>query len=230
MLYLIFNEGYVATAGSQLQRLDLATEAIRLARMLHRLVPDDGEVAGLLALMLLTHARRDARVGDDGILVPLAEQDRSRWNRDEIAEGIALVTDAMSRTELGPYQVQAAIAAVHAEAPAAADTDWRQILGLYNLLERMTDNPVVTLNRAVAVAMVHGPRAGLTFLSYLDKDPHLTGQHRLEAVRAHLLELAGEPERARASYQRAAELTASQPERAYLLRKAAMDDSRQASP
>lgn len=220
VLYLIFNEGYVATAGAELQRLDLAAEAIRLTRLLRRLVPDDGEVAGLLALMLLTHARRHARVDADGALIPLAEQDRSRWDRDEIAEGVALITDAMSRYELGPYQVQAAIAAVHAEAPSWAETDWRQILGLYNILERMTNNPVVTLNRAVAVAMVHGPRAGLTFLSYLDKHPQLAGQHRLEAVRAHLLELAGEPERARESYLAAARLTASEPERAYLLRKA----------
>jgi RNA polymerase sigma factor (sigma-70 family) len=221
VLYLIFNEGYVATAGPQLQRLDLAAEAIRLTRLLRRLVPDDGEVAGLLALMLLTHARRDARVDADGLLVPLAEQDRRRWDRDEIAEGVALITDAMSRSELGPYQVQAAIAAVHAEAPNADETDWRQILGLYNILERLVvDNPVVTLNRAVAVAMVHGPRAGLTFLSYLDKNPQLAGQHRLEAVRAHLLELAGAPEQARESYLAAARLTASEPERAYLLRKA----------
>jgi RNA polymerase sigma factor (sigma-70 family) len=220
VLYLIFNEGYVATAGAELQRLDLAAEAIRLTRLLRRLVPDDGEVAGLLALMLLTHARRDARVDAEGALIPLAEQDRSRWDQDEIAEGVALITDAMSRYDLGPYQVQAAIAAVHAEAPSADKTDWRQILGLYNILERMTDNPVVTLNRAVAVAMVHGPRAGLTFLSYLDKYPQLAGQHRLEAVRAHLLELAGEPEKARESYQAAARLTASEPERAYLLRRA----------
>ncbi|MGP3963742.1 RNA polymerase sigma factor [Nonomuraea sp. 3N208] len=221
VLYLIFNEGYVATAGPDLQRTDLAAEAIRLARLLHRVLPDDGEVAGLLALMLLVHARRAARTDADGALVPLAEQDRSMWDRDEIDEGVALVTHAMSHAGLGPYQLQAAIAAVHAEAPTAGDTDWRQILGLYDLLERMADNPVVTLNRAVAVAMVHGPRAGLTFLSYLDDDPRLAGQHRLEAVRGHLFELAGEASRARECYESAARRTTSGPEQRYLRLKAA---------
>ncbi|WP_327580799.1 sigma-70 family RNA polymerase sigma factor [Nonomuraea sp. NBC_00507] len=221
VLYLVFNEGYVATAGPDLQRTDLAAEAIRLTRMLHRVLPDDGEVAGLLALMLLVHARRAARTDASGALVPLAEQDRGAWDRDEIDEGIALVTHAMSHADLGPYQVQAAIAAVHAEAATAGDTDWRQILGLYDLLERMTDNPVVTLNRAVAVAMVHGPRAGLTFLSYLDDDPRLAGQHRLEAVRGHLLELAGEPSQARECYESAARRTTSGPEQRYLRLKAA---------
>ncbi|TMR06589.1 sigma-70 family RNA polymerase sigma factor [Nonomuraea turkmeniaca] len=221
VLYLIFNEGYVATAGPELQRADLAAEAIRLTRMLHRVLPDDGEVAGLLALMLLVHSRRAARTDAGGALVPLAEQDRGLWDRDEIDEGVALVTHAMSHADLGPYQLQAAIAAVHAEAATAGDTDWRQILGLYDLLERMTDNPVVTLNRAVAVAMVHGPRAGLTFLTYLDDDPRLAGQHRLEAVRGHLLELAGEPGQARECYETAARRTTSRPEQRYLQLKAA---------
>ncbi|RVX42300.1 RNA polymerase sigma factor (sigma-70 family) [Nonomuraea polychroma] len=220
VLYLIFNEGYVATTGPDLLRTDLAAEAIRLTRMLHRVLPDDGEVAGLLALMLLVHARRTARTDASGALVPLAEQDRSLWDQREIGEGVALVTHAMSHADLGPYQLQAAIAAVHAEAATAGDTDWRQILGLYDLLERMTDNPVVTLNRAVAVAMVHGPRAGLTFLSYLDDDPRLAGQHRVEAVRGHLLELAGEPDRARECYATAARRTTSRPEQRYLQLKA----------
>jgi RNA polymerase sigma factor (sigma-70 family) len=168
VLYLIFNEGYTATSGAAIQRRDLAAEAIRLTRIVHRLLPDNGEVIGLLALMLLTDARREARTGPDGDLIPLAEQDRTRWDHAAIAEGVALVTGAFSTKAMGPYQLQAAIAAIHDEAPRADDADWRQILALYELLERVTDNPMVTLNRAVAVAMVHGPPAGLAMLDTLD--------------------------------------------------------------
>ncbi|WP_117208411.1 RNA polymerase sigma factor [Allorhizocola rhizosphaerae] len=220
ILYLIFNEGYAATAGTELQRLDLAGEAIRLTRMLHGAVPQDGEVAGLLALMLLTHARRAVRTDAQGVPIPLAEQDRSLWDATEIASGIELVTDAMSRTELGPYQLQAAIAAVHAEAPSAAETDWKQILGLYELLERFAPGPVTTLNKAVALAMVHGPRAGLRLLSTLEGDKQLAAQHRLEAVRGHLLEMAGDNEAARAALLGAARRTTSAAEQRYLQRKA----------
>jgi RNA polymerase sigma factor (sigma-70 family) len=221
VLYLIFNEGYSATSGPDLQRGELTREAIRLTRAVHRLLPDDGEVAGLLALMLLTDARRTARTGPDGALIPLAEQDRSRWDRASIEEGIALVTDSLSRTPLGPYQLQAAIAAVHAEAPHAEDTDWEQIVALYGVLERVSPNPVVTLNHAVAVAMVHGPRAGLELLETLDGDDRVARQHRLEAVRAHLLEMAGDREAALASYRTAARRSTSLPERRYLETRAA---------
>jgi RNA polymerase sigma factor (sigma-70 family) len=220
-LYLIFNEGYTTSSGPDLHRTDLSAEAIRLARMAHRLLPDDSEVAGLLALMLLTDARRPARVGPDGGLVPMAEQDRGRWDRAAIAEGTALVTAAMSRGRPGPYQLQAAIAAVHAEAGRAEETDWPQILALYTLLDRMSGNPVVTLNRAVAAAMVHGPRAGLALLEPLDGDERLAREHRLDAVRAHLFEMAGERERAAAHYRAAARRTASLPEQRYLNAKAA---------
>ena len=221
VLYLIFNEGYAASSGPDLQRADLTSEAIRLARELHRLLPDDGEVAGLLALLLLTDARRPARTRPDGSLVPLAEQDRSRWDAGAVAEGVALVTGTLARAPLGPYQLQAAIAAVHDEAARAEDTDWPQILVLYELLERVAPSPVVTLNHAVAVAMVRGPRAGLELLATLDGDDRLAGHHRLDAVRAHLLELAGDREAAREHYRAAARATTSLPEQRYLESRAA---------
>jgi RNA polymerase sigma factor (sigma-70 family) len=219
VLYLIFNEGYTSTSGPDLQRGELTAEAIRLTREVHRLLPDDGEAAGLLALMLLTDARRAARSRPDGSLVPLAEQDRTLWNAQYIEEGLALVADALSRTELGPYQLQAAIAALHAEAASAADTDWPQILALYELLERMAPNPMVTLNRAVAVAMVQGPQAGLALLTTLDDE--LGEHHRLHAIRAHLLELAGDAVAAHDSYLTAACRTTSFPEQRYLEARAA---------
>jgi RNA polymerase sigma factor (sigma-70 family) len=212
VLYLIFNEGYAASSGPDLQRADLTTEAIRLARQLHRLLPDDGEVAGLLALMLLTDARRPARSRPDGSLVPLAEQDRTRWDADAIAEGVALISSTLARAPLGPYQLQAAIAAVHDEAARAADTDWRQILVLYELLAQLAPGPVVTLNHAVALAMVRGPQAGLELLATLDGDGRMAGNHRLDAVRAHLLELAGDTAAAREHYRAAARRTTSLPE------------------
>ncbi|HEX9230999.1 MAG TPA: sigma-70 family RNA polymerase sigma factor [Jatrophihabitantaceae bacterium] len=221
VLYLIFNEGYTATSGPDLVRADLTGEAIRLARMVHGQLPDDSEVAGLFALMLLTDARRPARTGPDGTLIPLAEQDRSLWNQDSIAQGVALVSGALTGGPLGPYQLQAAIAAIHDEAPAAADTDWPQIRALYELLERISDNPMVTLNHAVAEAMVNGPLAGLHLLNALDADERLAGHHRLDAVRAHLLEMAGERDEARASYQLAARRTTSVTEQRYLDARAA---------
>ncbi len=221
VLYLIFNEGYASTSGTDLQRVELSAEAIRLTRMLHRVLPDHGEVAGLLALMLLTDARRPARTGPGGALVAMAEQDRGRWDRASIAEGVALVTHAMSRAPLGPFQLQAAIAAVHDEAERAEDTDWTQILGLYGLLETMTDNPMVTLNRAVALAMVRGPEAGLALLETLDADERTARHHRLDAVRAHLLELAGDRDGAVACYRTAARRTTSVPEQRYLRSRAA---------
>jgi RNA polymerase sigma factor (sigma-70 family) len=221
VLYLIFNEGYTASSGPDLQRLELATEAIRLTRAVHALLPDDGEVAGLLALMLLTDARRVGRTGAGGALIPLAEQDRSRWNPDAIREGVSLVTDALSRTPLGPYQVQAAIAAVHAEAPRAEDTDWPQVLALYEVLDRLAPNPMVTLNHAVAVAMVDGPQAGLDRLERLEGDDRMAGHHRLHAVRAHLLEMRGDAAAARDGYRTAARLTTSLQERRYLEARAA---------
>ena len=184
VLYLIFNEGYTASSGPDLHRSELTGEAIRLTRAVHRLLPDDGEVAGLLALMLLTDARRPARTGPDGGLVPLAEQDRGRWNRDAIREGVALVTEALPTGPVGPYQLQAAIAAVHDEAPSAEETDWAQIVGLYDLLERAGPNPMVTLNHAVAVAMTRGPQAGLDLLRGLETDGRMVGHHRVDAVRA----------------------------------------------
>jgi RNA polymerase sigma factor (sigma-70 family) len=216
VLYLIFNEGYIATSGPDLHRVELTGEAIRLARAVHRLLPDDGEVAGLLALMLLTDARRAARTRPDGALIPLAEQDRQRWNRSHIEEGVALISDTLTRAPLGPYQLQAAIAAVHDEAATAPDTDWGQILGLYELLGRIAPSPVVVLNKAIAVAMVHGPRAGLDLLATLDSDDRMAGNHRLEAVRAHLLEMAGDRTAARTHYQQAARRTTSRPEQRYL--------------
>jgi RNA polymerase sigma factor (sigma-70 family) len=221
VLYLIFNEGYTASSGPALHRVELSGQAIRLARQLHQRLPGDGEAAGLLALMLLTDARRPARTGPDGALVPLAEQDRSRWDAAAIAEGIALVTEALASAQIGPYQLQAAIAAVHDEAPSFTDTDWDQILGLYELLERLAPGPMVELNRIVAVAMVHGPEAGLRQLAAAETSPGLAGHHRLDAVRAHLLELAGDNEAARASYQLAARRTLSLAERRYLTARAA---------
>ncbi|WBC03604.1 sigma-70 family RNA polymerase sigma factor [Micromonospora sp. WMMA1976] len=221
VLYLVFNEGYTASSGEALHRAELTAEAIRLTRELRRLLPDDGEVAGLLALMLLTDAHRAARTGPDGELVPLAEQDRSRWDRDAVAEGVALVTEALTWSAPGPYQVQAAIAAVHAEAPTAEDTDWRQIIALYRVLAQVAPNPMVTLNQAVAVAMVDGPRAGLALLATLDGDDRTAGHHRLAAVRAHLLDLAGDRAEARAAYLAAARATTSLPERRYLEVRAA---------
>jgi RNA polymerase sigma factor (sigma-70 family) len=224
VLYLIFNEGYAASSGPDLQRADLTAEAIRLARELHRLLPDDGEVAGLLALLLLTDARRPARSRPDGSLVPLAEQDRSRWDAAAIAEGVALISATLARAQLGPYQLQAAIAAVHDEAATAADTDWRQILVLYELLAQVAPSPVVTLNHAVALAMVRGPRAGLELLTTLDDDARMAGSHRLDAVRAHLLELAGDTAAARERYRAAARRTTSLPEQRYLEGRAALLD------
>jgi RNA polymerase sigma factor (sigma-70 family) len=216
VLYLIFNEGYTASSGPDVHRVELTREAIRLTRDLLRIVPDDGEVAGLLALMLLVDARRPARTRPDGSLVPLAEQDRSLWDAASIAEGLALIEKTLRRAPVGPYQVQAAIAAIHDEAATAAATDWRQIAVLYELLERLAPNPMVTLNHAVAVAMVDGPQAGLRLLATLDSDERIAAHHRLHAVRAHLLEMAGEAAAARESYVIAARRTTSIPEQRYL--------------
>jgi RNA polymerase sigma factor (sigma-70 family) len=219
VLYLIFNEGYAASTGAQVARGELSAEAIRLTRMVHASLPDDPEVAGLLALMLLNEARRPARTGPAGELMPLAEQDRSRWDRALIEEGVALVSAALPKGAVGEYQLQAAIAAVHDEAESADETDWPQILALYGVLERMTGNPMVTLNRAVAAAMVDGPAAGLALLE--DLDERLAGHHRLDAVRAHLLEMNGDREGAIAHYRTAAGRTTSVAERDYLLTRAA---------
>jgi RNA polymerase sigma factor (sigma-70 family) len=221
VLYLLFNEGYTTSVGSALHRADLTSEAIRLARLLRRLLPRQGEIAGLLALMLLTDARRAARTTADGALVPLADQDRALWDKTQIEEGIGIITDTLGRAAIGPYQLQAAIAAIHDEAPSVDETDWPQILALYEVLEQVSPGPVVTLNRAVAVAMVDGPRAGLAVLGTLDADGRMAHTHRLEAVRGHLLELAGEPGAARESYRRAARMTASVPEQRYLAMRAA---------
>jgi len=221
VLYLIFNEGYTSSSGPQLQRLELSHEAIRLTRAVHHLLPDDAEVAGLLALMLLTDARRAARTGPDGDLIPLTKQDRSLWNQKQISEGIALLTTALSKGSIGAYQLQAAIAAVHDEAVRAEDTDWPQILALYELLKRMSGNPMVMLNHAIATAMVHGPPAGLELLHALDTDGRLKGHHRLDAVRAHLLEMAGDHQAAITHYRIAASRTTSLPERNYLMTQAA---------
>ncbi|MDL5203756.1 sigma-70 family RNA polymerase sigma factor [Streptomyces sp. ALI-76-A] len=218
-LYLIFNEGHTATSGPSLQRRDLAREAIRLTREVHRLLPGTGEVAGLLALMLLTDARRDARTGAHGELVPLDEQDRDRWDQGAIEEGVALVTRALGRGPAGPFQVRAAIAAVHDEAPSADATDWPEILGLYDVLVRLVPGPVERLGRAVAVAMVRGPRAGLAEVDKLEGE--LSAGHRLDAVRGHLLERAGAYEEAGAAYESAAARTLSLPEQRYLRARAA---------
>ncbi len=215
VLYLIFTEGSTASSGDDLVRVDLTAEAIRLTRQLHKRRPADGELTGLLALMLLTDARRPARTDDQGALIPLAEQDRGRWDHDAIAEGAELIRTALERTQVGPYQLQAAIAAVHADAKQAEDTDWREILGLYELLAVTAPSPMVALNRIVAVAMVHGPRKALEELSILDLD-----HYRVHAVRAHLLDLAGEPDKARTEYARAAKLTLSVPEQRYLTARA----------
>ena len=215
-LYLIFNEGYTASSGSALNRVELTAEAIRLVRQLHAQVPDDGEITGLLALMLLTDARRPARTRPDGELVPLAEQDRSLWNRDAIEEGVALITRSLAEAAIGPYQVLAAIAAIHDEAARPEDTDWPQILTLYDLLNRVAPGPMVTLNRIVALAMVKGPRAGLDRLAEAEADPALAGHHRVAAVRAHLLDLTGDLAAAAEQYRLAARLTLSLPERHYL--------------
>jgi RNA polymerase sigma factor (sigma-70 family) len=221
VLYLIFNEGYVASTGAQVQRLELSGEAIRLTRALHSLLPQNGEVGGLLALMLLTNARRKARTGPNEEMIPLAKQDRTLWDRGEIAEGIALITASLSKGSVSSYQLQAAIAAVHAEAAQAENTDWPQILALYELLRRMSDNPMVMLNHAIATAMVRGPAEGLKLLDALDKDGRLTGHHRLDAVRAYLLEISDDNAGALAHYRIAAERTTSLPERNYLLTQVA---------
>ena len=224
VLYLVFSEGYAASTGPAVHRTDLSGEALRLARLLRRLVPDDGEVTGLLALMLLTDARREARTGPAGELVPLDQQDRSRWDRAAIADGVALVSEALSRGPVGPYQLQAAIAALHDEAPSTDETDWPQILALYGVLARLTDNPMVSLNQAIALAMVEGPAAGLDRLDALAGDPRLSGSHRVDAVRAHLLERAGDRAAAVELYRRAAGRTTSIAERNYLLTQAARLD------
>ena len=228
VLYLIFNEGYASSIGADLHRTELSGEAIRLARMVHATLPEDGEVGGLLALMLLTDARRPARTGAHGELIPLAEQDRSRWDRDLIAEGTALITGALARGVIGEYQMQAMIAAVHDEAASVEDTDWPQILTLYGLLERKTGNPMVALNRAIAAAMVHGPAAGLKLLEPLDEP--LGGHYRLDAVRAHLYEMAGDTQAAMAHYRAAAARTTSIPEQQYLTTQAARLRAQTAQP
>ncbi|HEV2783766.1 MAG TPA: DUF6596 domain-containing protein [Actinophytocola sp.] len=216
VLYLIFNEGYTASSGAALHRVELTSEAIRLTRQLREQLPDDGEVAGLLALMLLTDARRPARTGRDGALIPLAEQDRTRWDAEAIAEGVALITETLRTAPVGPYQLQAAIAAVHDEAARAEDTDWQEILTLYDLLASIAPGPMVTLNRIVALAMVRGPEAGLAALAEAEAEPALAGHHRLHAVRAHLLDLAGDRQAARDQYELAARRTLSVPEQRYL--------------
>jgi RNA polymerase sigma factor (sigma-70 family) len=220
VLYLLFNEGYAVTAGPELTAPQLSGEAIRLTGWLHRLLPGDSEVAGLLALMLLTEARRAARTSADGALIPLSDQDRGAWDRDLIERGVALVTAALAHGPVGPYQVQAAIAAIHDEAQDLAGTDWPQILALYGVLGQLAPGPMVTLNRAVALAMVHGPAAGLESLAGLELDPRMAKHHRFLATRAHLLELAGENALAAKDYQRAASLTASAPERRHLTARA----------
>lgn len=221
VLYLIFNEGYTSSSGPQIQRPELAKEAIRLARMLHKSLPDETEAAGLLALMLLTDARRNARTGPNGELIPLSKQDRTVWDQAEISEGVALVTSALSKGAIGPYQLQAAIAAVHDEAARSEDTDWPQILALYDLLKRMSDNPMVALNYAVAAAMVFGPAKGLALIEELGSDSRVAGHHRLDAARAHLEEMAGNFKAATDHYRIAASRTTSVPERDYLLAQAA---------
>ncbi|HEX5076434.1 MAG TPA: sigma-70 family RNA polymerase sigma factor [Gemmatimonadaceae bacterium] len=221
VLYLIFNEGYTASAGPALHRTDLSNEAIRLTRLLHAMLPADGEVTGLLALMLLTDARRAARTGPHGELIPLDEQDRTLWDGNLIAEGVALISSVLPRGEVGAYQLQAAIAAVHDEASRVEATDWPQILALYGVLRELSDNPMVKLSHAIAAAMVHGPKTGLELLAEIESDARLTEHHRLDAVRAHLLDRAGDREQAIIYYRRAAERTASIPERDYLTQKAA---------
>jgi RNA polymerase sigma factor (sigma-70 family) len=220
VLYLIFSEGYTSSVGASLHRPDLSNEAMRLTRAVHALLPRDGEVTGLLALMLLTDARRAARTGEDGELIPLDEQDRSLWDRRLIDEGIALVSEALAAGLVGTYQLQAAIAAVHDEAACVEDTDWPQILALYDVLAGLSDNPMVVLNQAIAAAMVHGPAVGLERLAALDADARIAGHYRLDAVRAHLFEMSDDRERAVKHYRAAAERTTSIPERNYLITKA----------
>ena len=221
VLYLIFNEGYTASDGDAVTVPALSDEAIRLSSWLHRLLPDEPEVAGLLALMLLTDARRPARTAKDGVsLVPLAEQDRTVWDQEKITAGTELLTTALHQGQTGPYQLQAAIAAVHDEATTMDDTDWPQILGLYDLLELAAPNPFTTLNRAVAAGMVHGPQKGLELLQTLEKDKRMAKHHRLLAARAHLLELAGRPDQAASTYAQAARLSTNTPERRYLTMQA----------
>jgi len=221
VLYLIFNEGYVTSTGSQLQVLQLSDEAIRLTRMLALLLPKNGDVMGLLALMLLNNARRRARTGRDGELIPLSKQDRGLWVKAEISEGVALVSGALSSGSIGEYQIQAAIAAVHDEAASIEETDWKQILALYDILKRISDNPMVNLNRAVAVAMVHGAAAGLDLLDELNSQPQIARYHRLEAVRAHLLEMSGDRAGAIRCFRLASERTGNAAERTYLRMRAA---------
>ncbi|MEY9962528.1 RNA polymerase sigma factor (sigma-70 family) [Streptacidiphilus sp. MAP12-16] len=221
VLYLIFTEGSTSSGGPHVQRVELSKEAIRLARAVHELLPDDSEVTGLLALMLLTDARSPARTGPGGELIPLAEQDRDLWDGNAIAEGVALITAALPKGPVGPYQVQAAVAAVHDEAATVEETDWPQILALYGVLERISPTPVVSLNRAVAAAMVHGPAVGLDILRALESDRRLAGNHHLYAARAHLLEMAGDFGAAIESYRAAANRTTSLPERHYLTIRAA---------
>ncbi len=221
VLYLIFNEGYAATSGAALTRVDLTVEAIRLTRQLHDALPDNGEVTGLLALQLLTDARRPARAQPDGALIPLAEQDRARWDTKAITEGTALIRGALASAPVGPYQLQAAIAALHDEAASYQDTDWPQILTLYQLLESLAPGPMITLNRIIADAMVHGPAAGLQELAAAEADPALADHHRTHAVRAHLLDEAGDTDAARDEYQLAARRTLSIPEQRYLQERAA---------
>jgi RNA polymerase sigma factor (sigma-70 family) len=221
VLYLIFNEGYTATSGPRLRRADLSQEGIRLTRMALRLQPDNTEIAGLLALMLLTDARRHARTGLNDELIPLSQQNRTLWDRGQIAEGVALLSAALPKGSVGPYQLQAAIAAVHDEAARPEDTDWPQILALYELLKRMSDNPMVMLNHAIAAAMVHGPREGLNLLDVLKGEPRMAEHHRIDAVRAHLLEMAGDSQAAVRYYRAAAGKTGNLPERNYLLMQAA---------
>jgi len=227
VLYLIFSEGYVSTIGAHLQRLDLAREAIRLTGCAKALLPQHPEVIGLLALMLLTDARRAARTGPQEELIPLNKQDRTLWDRAEISEGIDLLTAALSKGSVGSYQLQAAIAAVHDQAARSEDTDWPQILALYELLKRVSPSPIVTLNHAIAAAMVHGPSKGLELLAILDTDTRLSGHYRLDAVRAHLLEMAGDFESAVKRYRIAAGRTTSIPEQNYLMTQAArLDDTK----
>ena len=216
VLYLIFNEGYASTLGPELQRVDLAEEAIRLARILHGALPDDSETAGLLALMLLVHARHRARTGSGGELIPMADQDRTLWDRQAIDEGVGVITAALPRGPVGPYQLQAAIAAVHDEASSAETTDWPQIVALYGVLLQLDDNPVVALNHAVAVSMVDGPRAGLDLLSRLEADPRINTDRRFHAVRGHLLEMSGDITAARASFQAAARQATNLQQQRYL--------------
>jgi RNA polymerase sigma factor (sigma-70 family) len=216
VLYLIFNEGYTASSGRDLQRADLAREAIRLTRIVHAQLPEDGEVTGLLALMLLTHARREARATEAGDLVPLDEQDRTKWDRGMIEEGTELAKSSLAGPALGPYELQAAIAATHADAATAEETNWPQVHALYLILERIAPNPMVTLNRAIALAETDGPLAGLALLSTLDGDERMARHHRLLSVRAHLLEKTGDMAGAYEHYRRAAKSTASIAEQRYL--------------